>query len=355
MRSLVLILLLASAPHAHAQILQNMQSAAALDFVAPLHFENSAENKLDVRSAELIFFGPLDPTFDATLNFAAHNEEGEFVAEVHEAYVGSSKLIPNSRFRAGKFFLGVGKLNQTHRHDWAFVSAPRVQSDFFGEEGVTDTGAEFSTLLPTEAYWDITVGVTNGYTYGAHDDEHGHGEGEKPHVPTHYLRAVNFMDMGESGALQWGANYLGRTDAEELKTQLYGFDFVFKKTEGKTTQLLVQSELWYRNQSGPGLETTEEIGAYVFPQTALSERLFVGLRMDLFSELNRTSVSDGSQQGNLNYAVVPTLTFKNSEFSLLRVAYTYDNQTYQGESDKINQKLEFQWVAILGAHPAHAF
>nr|BFD68458.1 hypothetical protein HAGR004_34800 [Bdellovibrio sp. HAGR004] len=357
MKYLIVVFSLLTSVQAHSQVLQNMQSAAALDLVAPLHFEDSAENKLDVRSAELIFFGPLDPTFDATLNIAAHNEEGEFVAEVHEAYLGSSKLIPNSRFRAGKFFLGVGKLNQTHRHDWAFISAPRVQSDFFGEEGVADTGAEFSTLLPTDAYWDITVGVTNGYTFGTHEhhDEPGHEESERPHVPTHYLHAVNFVDMGERGALQWGANYLGRTDAEELQTQLYGLDFVFKKTEGKTTQLLVQSEIWYRNQSGPGHETKEEVGAYVFPQTALSERIFLGLRMDLFSELNRTSLSDGSKQGNLNYAAVPTLTFKNSEFSLLRVAYTYDNQTYQGESDTINQKLELQWVAILGAHPAHSF
>ena len=350
MKCLFAALLLLTSFQAKAQILQNMQSAAALDFVAPLHFEDSAENKLDIRAAELLFFGPLDPTFDATLNFAAHNEEGEFVAEVHEAYVGSSKLIPNSRFRVGKFLLGVGRLNQFHQHDWAFVSAPRVQAEFFDEEGVADTGAEFSTLLPTEAYWDITVGVTNGYTFG-----HSHDAGEKPHVPTHYLHAVNFVELGEKGALQWGTNYLGRTDAAEIKTQLYGFDFVFKKTEGKVTQLLVQSELWYRNQSGPNFETNEEVGAYVFPQMALSERLFLGLRVDLFSELNRTSPLDGSRQGNLNYAAIPTLTFKNSEFSLLRVAYTYDNQTYQGESDSINQKLELQWVALLGAHPAHSF
>ncbi|UXR64288.1 outer membrane beta-barrel protein [Bdellovibrio bacteriovorus] len=350
MKIFTLILFSLLSFQAHAQILQNMQSAAALDFVAPLHFEDSAENKLDIRSAELIFFGPLDPTFDATLNFAAHNEEGEFVAEVHEAYVGSSKVIPNSRFRVGKFFLGVGRLNQFHQHDWAFVSAPRVQAAFFDEEGVADTGAEFSTLLPTDSFWDITVGVTNGYTYG-----HSHDAGEKPQVPTHYLHAVNFVDWGDSGALQWGANYLGRTDATELKTQLYGFDFVYKKSEGKITTLLVQSELWYRNQSGPGYETTEELGAYVFPQIALSERLFVGMRVDLFSEFSRAFISDGSRQKNLNYAAVPTLTFKNSEFSLLRVAYTYDNQTYQGESDTINQKLEFQWVAILGAHPAHSF
>ncbi|ASD62536.1 outer membrane beta-barrel protein [Bdellovibrio bacteriovorus] len=352
MKKLILTaaLLSSTATTASAQVLQNMQSAAALDLVAPLNFEDSAENKLDIRAAELMFFGPLDPTFDAYLNFAAHNEEGEFVAEVHEAYVGSSKVIPNSRFRVGKFFLGVGRLNQFHQHDWAFVSAPRVQAEFFDEEGVADTGAEFSTLLPTDSYWDITLGVTNGYTYG-----HSHDEGEKPQVPTHYIHPVNFVDFGEAGALQWGMNYLGRTDAAETKTQLYGLDFVFKKTKGKTLSFLFQSEIWYRNLSGPGADTQEDIGAYFYPQMSLSERLFLGLRVDLFSDLSRSFISDGSRQENLDYGFVPTLTFKNSEFSLLRVAYTYDNQTYQGESDTISQKIELQWVAILGAHPAHSF
>lgn len=90
---------------AFAQVsLQNIQTSAAIDITAPLSFDNSENNKLDIRSAELVFFGPLDPTFDAVINLAAHNEDGEYHAELHEAYVGSSKLIPSSRFRAGKFF-----------------------------------------------------------------------------------------------------------------------------------------------------------------------------------------------------------------------------------------------------------
>lgn len=355
MRIIVVILtaLAALSPfnNAQAQLLQNIQTSAALDLLAPVDFNSSQDNKLDIRSAELIFFGPLDPTFDATLNLAAHNEDGEYVTELHEAYIGSSKLIPNSRFRAGKFFLGIGRLNQFHQHDWVFVSAPRVQTEFFAEEALIDSGVEFSTLLPTDSYWDVTLGVTNGYNFGSH----AHDAGEKPRVPTHYIHPVNFVDFGDAGALQWGANYLGRTDHEGHQTQLYGLDFVFKKMEGKTLDLLLQSELWYRNQSGHDEGTHEEVGAYFYPQTALSERLFLGMRMDLFTELNHVSEADGTKQGNLDYALVPTLTYKHSEFSVFRLAYTYNNETFEGEADKINQKLELQWVAILGAHPTHSF
>lgn len=351
MKSWIIISFLLVSTSAFAQVsLQNIQTSAAIDITAPVNFDHSEDNKLDIRAAELIFFGPLDPTFDAVINLAAHNEEGEYHAELHEAYIGSSKLIPSSRFRAGKFFLGVGRLNQFHQHDWAFISAPKVQTEFFDEEGVADSGGEFSTLLPTDSYWDITVGVTNGYTWG-----HAHDAGKKPQVPVHYIHPVNFIDLADAGAIQWGLNYLGRTDADAVQTQLYGLDFTYKKTEGKTLERLFQSEIWMQIQSSPDMERTEKIGAYFFPQMAVNERHFVGLRFDAFSELSRTFVSDGSKQDNLEYGFVPTYTFKNSEFTLFRAAYGYNVQTFKGEDDVREQKLEFQFVAILGAHPAHSF
>lgn len=349
MKSVLLIFGLLFAAHSQAQILQNIQTAAAIDIVGPFNFENSEDNKFDLRSAEFTFFGPLDPTFDATLTFAAHSHEGEFHTEVHEAFISSSKLIPSSRIKAGKFFLGVGRLNQFHQHDWAFVSAPRVQSEFFADEGVTDSGVEYSVLLPTDSYWDITLGVTNGYTWGESEDP-----AEKPQVPTHYIHPVNFVDFGEAGALQWGMNYLGRTDAAGIKTQLYGLDFVFKKMTAKTLDFLFQSEIWYRNENSDTTARSEDIGAYFFPQMALSERLFAGLRVDLFTELARND-ENGNAQDNFDYALVPTLTFNNSEFTKFRLAYTYDVQTYQGQSDEVNQMIEVQLIAILGAHPAHSF
>lgn len=349
MKLLILTAALLLSVQSQAQILQNLQTAAAIDIVGPFNFEDSAENKLDIRSAEMTLFGPLDPTFDATLTFAAHNEHGEFTPEVHEAFLSSSKLIPSSRIKAGKFFLGVGRLNQFHTHDWAFVSAPRVQHEFFGDEGVTDTGVEYSVLLPTDSYWDITLGVTNGYSFG-----HSHDPEEKPHVPTHYIHPVNFVDFGDKGALQWGMNYLGRTDAAGINTQMYGLDFVFKKTTAKTLDFLFQSEIWYRNQNSDETARTEDVGAYLFPQTSLSERLYAGVRVDLYTELARND-ENGEAQDNFNYALVPTLTYKNSEFTTFRLAYTYDVQTYQGQSDQVNQMIEVQLIAILGAHPAHAF
>jgi hypothetical protein len=155
--------------------------------------------------------------------------------------------------------------------------------------------------------------------------------------------------------LQWGANYLGRTDADGIQTQLYGLDFTFKKSEGKTLNKLFQSEIWMRIQNGPEMDRTEEIGAYFYPQMSLSEQWFAGIRFDAFSELSRKIENTNDKQDNLEYAFVPTLTLKNSEFTLFRAAYTYGMQTAKDQPDTLDQKIELQFVAILGAHPAHSF
>ena len=102
--------------------------------------------KLAVREAEVFFYAPIDPIFDGVLGIAAHQEGGVALFEIHEATIGSTKLVPWSRFRVGQFFLGVGKLNSTHRHDWPFTSAPRVHQEFFGEEGVEFTMIVFQIL-----------------------------------------------------------------------------------------------------------------------------------------------------------------------------------------------------------------
>ncbi|MBO9668062.1 MAG: hypothetical protein J7501_14775, partial [Bdellovibrio sp.] len=209
MKRILLPALLCFTTQAFAQqspLVQNLNFSAAIDATGPINLDDSSENKFGIRSAEFMMYAAVDPTFDAMINFAAHNEDGEYKAELHEGYISSSKLIPDLRFKLGTFFLGVGRLNQFHQHDWPFISAPKVQSTFFADEGVHDTGLEFTYLLPTDSYWDITLGVTNGYQFGEDDPQ------EKPDAPTHYIRPSTFIDFGDNGALAIGFNYLSRTD-----------------------------------------------------------------------------------------------------------------------------------------------
>jgi hypothetical protein len=197
-------------------------------------------------------------------------------------------------------------------------------------------------------YWDITMGVTNGYQFGEDDPQ------EKPDAPTHYIRPSTFIDFGDNGGLAVGFNYLSRTDFQALKTELSGLDFIYKKKEGKFNRWLFQSEIWYRMQNSAITDQSNEIGSYFYPEYGINERWAFGLRVDLFSDLSM-KFDDGGKRDNLDYAFVPTLTYRNSEFVLWRLAYTHEVNNVALQADQINRIIELQFVALLGAHPAHSF
>ena len=69
------------------------------------------------------------------------------------------------------------------------------------------------------------------------------------------------------------------------------------------------------------------------------------------------SLKDVADQpiGNREIAVVPTLTYKVSEFSMLRMAYSYVGSKQDGQEEQKSQKIEVQATLMMGAHPAHDF
>lgn len=310
--------------------------------------KEDGSNQLNVREAELSFSAPIDHRFEGTLSLAAHREGGVSLFEIHEAFISTSKTVPNTRLKLGQYFLGVGRLNQFHRHDWPFVSAPKVHKEFFGEEGVLDAGLEASTLLPLPFFVEVTLGVGNGYTFG-----HSHSEGQKPKVPTHYARANHFLTLPGNGGLSTGVNYIGRTDSQGLNSQIYGIDFISKWKDAQVAKFLLQSELWLRKLTPRNGETSLSWGAYAYPEALLVDALSFGMRMDYYSVL---SLKKLNQEHIKNYetALVPTLTWKSSEFSHFRLAVSHERQQISNlQSNKT--KIQLQSVFILGAHPAHDF
>jgi hypothetical protein len=346
---LLLILLLSAGLSRAEGVFSDLKATAALDMVSPVY--NSAEKTplLNMRGAELMFYSPVDHLFDGQLNFAGHTEGGEFFWELHEAYLGSSKLLPRSRFRIGKFFLGVGRLNQIHQHDWPFISAPKAHERFFADEGAADVGLEYTYLLPTENFIEITAGVTNGYCYG-----HCHGAGQRPPRPLTYLHPSIFFE-GDTGGTLLGLSYLNRSETGGVTTHLVGLDLTHKRRAAKVLRWLHQVELYYERQGGDHVETEHELGGYYLAQNGLDENWSTGLRLDAFSHLNKKFQSTGERRGDLDFALVPMITYKSSEFATLRLAYTFSVDTTEGDADRRDHLVELQYSFILGAHPAHDF
>lgn len=326
--------------------------SSAVDLVGNFGIENPPvdSGRIRVRSFEIAAYAPVDTLFDALVNVAGHDEAGTTEIELHEAYVTSTRLVPRTRFKVGRFLLGVGRLNQFHSHDWAFTSAPKVQTTFFAEEGVADTGLEVGHLLDTAAPIDIVAGLTNGWTYG-----HSHTTGRRPLVATHYLHPSVFWDLGESRGLLLGLNYIGRTDADSVQMRITGFDLTYKKRDGKTLTMLVQSEFYHRLRTTSTLPLAEEIGGYVFADFALgSDGWYGGLRLDAFTDLSLKFAS-GDRRSNFDYGAVPMLSYKASEFSTVRFSYTFASETRQGDQTRNEQRFDVQLVMLMGAHPAHDF
>ncbi|MCB0417181.1 MAG: hypothetical protein KDD39_06000 [Bdellovibrionales bacterium] len=305
-------------------------------------FGSNGPSQFDVlREAELIVYSPADYLFDGRLGMAAHLEGGDYFFELHEAFISSTKLIPRSRIKVGQFFLGVGRLNQIHRHDWAFVTAPKAHTRFFDQEGVLDLGVEFGTLFPLPFFLDLTVGVTSGRKYG-----HVHGGGSTPRVPTHYLRLVSYADLANNSGFQVGLNYLGRVANDGTKKLMLGLDLVGKWRDNQRLAFLLQSEAWYRAETPPGNPVEREFSVYLYPQYGFTETLYLGLRGDLLVNLDSNEV---------DHNIVPTLSWKPSEFTTFRAAYNFQGTRRAGVVTAASNYAELQAIFLLGAHPAHVF
>src|SRR5436309_5351 len=126
----LLLLLASNLLLAEFDSLYGLKFSVAGDLLAQVNTDG--EYSIVPREGELLIYSPVDYLFNGQMSVTAGVEEGVPQVALEELFLGSTKLIPRSRFRVGQYFLSVGRLNQFHRHDWPFTSAPTVQENFFG-------------------------------------------------------------------------------------------------------------------------------------------------------------------------------------------------------------------------------
>jgi hypothetical protein len=329
-----------------------LKTYVAVDLVGEA-FERSKEvspREVELRGVEVSFSAPVDPLFDAVVGLAAHSEDGVSIFELHEATLSSSKLLPHTLFRLGQGFLSIGKLNRVHQHDWPFIDTPEVQEKFFDKEGVNDVLFEGTVNTPTSIPFELTMGIAKGWNYG-----HAHSSGERPLVPTHYARAQTFTALPGEGGLQIALNYLARTSSDKNRMQLSGLDLTAKWREGRTLRFFLQSEIWMRNQKALGVPREDAVGFYLFPQANLLSEIDFGVRIDGLQFLNIKDAL-GREVSKSSNKIVPTLTYKPSEFSTFRLAYAWDLEKRGDHSPEVkSSRLIAQLTFVIGAHPSHEF
>lgn len=334
-----------------------------------------------VREFELSAFAAIDQTFDGILTLAYHNElqMGEEHLEVHEGFLFSSKLFNLSTVKIGKFFMGFGRLNRFHRHDWVFTEAPLVQKSFFGNEGAKDTGFEIKRNLVSIGS-TLTVGLTSGNEFNHnedHDHDHSGSNSSEEHdhskmakTPTTYLRYAKFWDFSTTRGLEVGLNYVNRMDAESKKYQYSGLDLVYKNRVGKFVQTLIQAEIWARtleHEHDGEEEKHNDLGAYVYLEKGIDQHHAWGVRLDYYSQDHREEEAgsteehdhkiDGVEVDGDYSALTLAYIYTNSEFMRTRISVEHAQGIHVEGHDDVDSytKGMLQFVFSIGAHPAHVY
>ena len=121
------------------------------------------ERSFNLDESELTIAANVDPYFSAAVTAAI---SGEDEIEVEEAYFRTLALPSGFTAKGGRFFSGLGYLNEVHAHAWDFVDQPLVYQAFFGSQFKQD-GVQVKWLAPTDLFVELGAETGNGSGFPA--------------------------------------------------------------------------------------------------------------------------------------------------------------------------------------------
>jgi hypothetical protein len=122
--------------------------------------------------SELVVSANIDPRFYGALTLALTPDDE---AEVEEAFVQTTALPHGLLVKAGRFFSGIGYLNEQHAHTWDFVDQPLAYQAFLGNQ-FGDDGMQLRWVAPTETFLELGAELGRGRNFpGSDRDRNGAG------------------------------------------------------------------------------------------------------------------------------------------------------------------------------------
>ena len=312
--------------------------------------------------SELTLSASVDPWLRGQASIALHPDN---TLSVEEAYVQTTSLGDGFSLKAGRFFSGIGYLNEQHSHTWDFADNPLAYQLFLGTQ-FGDDGLQLRWLAPTDLFLEAGAEVGRGRGFPGSDTARN-GAGATA------LFAHAGGDIGDSQSWRAGLSMLNvkATDQTLLtsgalgtgtstpfsgRTQVAVADFVWKWAphgNATRTNFKVQGEYLRSKRDGspvPGASTAQS-GGYLQAVYQFMPRWRVGLRTE---RLNSGSVTDQDLLTPVAYRPRKEslmVDFNRSEFSRVRLQLARDRSRI-GAPD--NQLL-LQYQMSLGAHGAHGF
>ena len=330
------------------------------------------KRSFNLGESELGISANIDPQFRGAATFALEAGGG---LGVETAYVQTSALGKGFNLKMGRFFSGLGYLNEQHAHYWDFVDQPLVYNTFWNKQ-LGEDGLQLKWLAPSDTFIELGAEVGRGRGHPGTDRKDNNGAGATA------LYAHLGDDLGISHSWRAGVSLYqtrrvnAEADAFDVKNKFSGdsrtagLDFVWKYApngNSTATHFKLQGEYFQRKENGllnydtAGVNTSDsysvtQSGWYLQSVYKFMPRWRAGLRYD---QLDSGSAEVGAAiAANVpaGYHYTPTRTtlmfdYSPSEFSRLRLQLAQD-QSRQGLSDNM---LFLQYVMSLGAHGGHRF
>lgn len=324
--------------------------------------------------SELGVYANIDHYFYGGLNLALAPDNS---VGVEEAFIQTTALPAGLTLKAGRFFSGIGYINEQHAHTWDFVDNPLAYQAFLGNQ-YGDDGIQLKWLAPS----DIFVELGAEYGRGRIADSEGR---DKNGGSSAALFVHTGGDWGVSSSWRGGLSYLrispqdrSSADLDSLgnfvtnsfsgTSRLWVADFVWKwapNGNGTSTSFKLQGEYLHRNESGTlnyDIDATNSAGRYSASQSGwylqgiykFLPQWRTGLRYD---QLNSGDVDYGANTGLLANGgedprrITWMLDYNPSEFSRIRLQLAHD----ESRQEATDNQLFIQYQMSLGAHGAHKY
>jgi hypothetical protein len=303
----------------------------------------------------------IDPNWYGAFTLALGGGE----AAVENAYVQTTGLGHGLTIRGGRFFSGIGYLNEQHAHAWDFTDTALVYRALLGTQ-YGDDGVQLRWVAPIDLFTEVGAEWLRGDGFpagGSANDGRGAWSGY-----------VHFGgDVGVSHSWRAGLSYLsakaqdresGDGDIFTGTSKVVIADVVWKwapNGNAYNRNFKFQAEYLRSNNEGDftpagGTETAysaKPSGWYAQGVYQFMPRWRVALRHDQLKADNPGAAFAGTvldNQGHTPKRNSVMIDFSNSEFSRLRLQFNRDQS--QPETD--NQWF-LQYTMSLGAHGAHLF
>jgi hypothetical protein len=339
------------------------------------------DRSFSLGESEITFAANVDPFFTASLTVAL---DGAGEAGVEEAFFRTTSLPHGLSVKGGRFFSGVGYLNEVHAHAWDFADQPLIYQAFFGGQFAQD-GVQLKWLAPTDLFLEFGAEAGNGDSFpGTGTDGNGlngttlfaHAGGDIGDS-IGWRAGISWMDLDAIERAYDDVDSLGNvvTNAFTGSSETWIADATLKWSPGgdaRRNSIKLQAEYMQRTEDGrlaydiantalTGSYRSKQDGWYVQGVYQFTPRWRAGLRYD---DLDPGSTRLGLvSSGVLTPADFPLLApgspsrvsmmvdFNPSEFTRLRAQYNFDD----ARDTTTDEQWLLQYIYAIGAHGAHKF